>query len=83
MHYDTVADRVVVVLFAAEKAARGVYTYDPETATGGDAPAPLSGGFIERECGHGFYSPEVNAHVFFAAPDSGDQGTMWAYRLKT
>ena len=35
-----------------------------------------------RECGHGFYSPEVNAHFFYMAGDSNDNGTMWAYRYK-
>jgi Kelch motif protein len=82
MHYDAVADRVVVVLYAAEKNARGLYVYDPETAAWSDASLPLPAGFLERECGHGFYSPEVNAHFFYSAGDSDDRGVMWAYRYK-
>jgi hypothetical protein len=35
-----------------------------------------------RGCGHGFYSPELNAHFLYKAEDSEDRGTMWVYRYK-
>jgi len=82
VHYDSAADRVIVVLFAAAKNARGVYVYGPDTASWDDAPFPLPAGFLESQCGHGFYSPELNAHFFFGARDSDDKGNVWVYRYR-
>jgi hypothetical protein len=81
MHYDSVNDRVINMLFAAEK--RGVFVFDPNTGAWEGEPLPLPEKFsASKECGHGFYSPEVNAHFFYRAHDSNDIGTLWAYRYK-
>ena len=80
VHYNSVCDRLIVILFAAEK--KGVCVFDPETGAWDNEPTPLPSG-IPTSCGHGFYSPEVNAHFLYTAGDSReDNGTMWAYRYK-
>jgi hypothetical protein len=30
----------------------------------------------------GFYDPELNVHLWHAAGDGRDNGTMWAYRYR-
>ncbi len=80
-HYDSVNDRMIVLVFRGDRDVLGVYAYDPETASWGQAPAPVPPAFAaDRGCGHGFYSPQLNAHLFYRAGDSNDRGTMWAYR---
>jgi hypothetical protein len=81
VHYDTANDRVVTMVFWNEK--QGVFVYDPATGAWADEVLPLPEKFAaSRGCGHGFYSPEVNAHFFYRAGDSQDDGTMWVYRYK-
>jgi hypothetical protein len=81
VHYDSVNDRVVDMVYSNEK--RGVFVFDPATGAWGGEPSPLPASLKDfRQCGHGFYSPEVNAHFFYFAGDSDDNGTMWAYRYK-
>ncbi|MEX0718679.1 MAG: hypothetical protein WD066_18945 [Planctomycetaceae bacterium] len=83
VHYDAVADKVVVLVFMAERNALGVHVYDPETAAWSEAPMPPPPAFaVDRGCGNGFYSPEVNAHIVFRARDSDAVGRMWAYRFE-
>jgi len=84
MHYDSVNDAVVAIVYwlGAERAGQtGVYVYDPAAGRWADARAadlPFGGGVA----GHGFYSPEANAHFLFVAGDSRDNGTMWVYRYR-
>lgn len=81
VHYDTANDRMIVMVYSNEK--RGVFVFDPTTGAWAEEPLPLPGKFMEsRGCGHGFYSPEVNAHFFYLAGDSQEIGTMWVYRYK-
>lgn len=83
VHYDSAADRLIALVFIGERGTLGIHSYDPETATWSDAQlAPPPAFASHRGCGHGFYSPELNAHFFFRAGDSDDHGTMWAYRFK-
>jgi hypothetical protein len=83
VQYDAVNDRMIVLVFGGERDAQGVHAYDPETASWRDAPlAPPPTFSADRSCGHGFYSPELNAHFFYRAHDSDDRGTMWVYRYK-
>jgi hypothetical protein len=83
VQYDVVNDRMIVLVFGGEGNALGVHVYDPETASWSEAPlAPPQTFSADRGCGHGFYSPELNAYFFFRAHDSDDRGTMWAYRYK-
>jgi hypothetical protein len=85
IHYDSVNDRVIVlVFFFTTPDRRGVYVYDPETASWSDAVLPAPAAFLADKywvC-QGFYSPELNVHFFYRANDSDDRGTMWAYRYK-
>jgi hypothetical protein len=78
VHYDSVNDRMVVIVYSAKK--RGVFVFNPETGAWADEPVSLPDKI--KGCGHGFYSPEVNAHFLYTAGDSDDRGTMWAYRYK-
>jgi hypothetical protein len=78
VHYDSVSDRLIVLVFAAKKT--GVFVFDPETGAWADEPLALPDKI--KQCGHGFYSPKVNAHFVYTAGDSEDRGTMWAYRYK-
>lgn len=83
VHYDSASDRVVVIVFYGPKETLGVYVFDPETATWSDAALPPPPAFAaDQRCGHGFYWPELNAHLLYRAADSNDAGTMWAYRYK-
>jgi hypothetical protein len=82
VHYDSVSDRVVVILFAQGN-RQGVFVWNPETGAWADESLPLPEKLkASRGCGHGFYSAEANAHFFYTAGDSDDRGTMWVYRHK-
>ncbi len=53
------------------------------TVAWGEGPLPLPARLKNsRECWHGFYAPELNAHFFYIAHDSHDRGTLWVYRYK-
>jgi hypothetical protein len=81
VHYDTVNDRVLCVVYSAKKT--GVFVLDPSTHAWSERPLPfpLKAPSLSR-CWNGFYSPELNAHFFHVAGDSTDDGTAWAYRYK-
>ena len=79
VHYDSVNDRMINVVYSAEK--RGVFVFDPESGAWGESPLPFPSNF-PGQCWHGFYSPEVNAHFLYMAGDSQDNGTMWVYRYR-
>lgn len=89
VNYDSANDVVVLLFHYAEQKPedRGVYIYDPasnswnETALNVPKEVALAAGLYALSSS-GFYSPELNAHFFYAALDSDDNGTMWAYRYK-
>ena len=59
---------------------RGVFVYDPEANTWGEAPLAVPRGFCK--CPSSFYDPVLNAHFIHCAGDSADDGVMWVYRYK-
>ncbi|MCW8131987.1 MAG: hypothetical protein KIS92_16695 [Planctomycetota bacterium] len=75
IHYDSVNDKVVIL-----RAEKGVSVWDPATETF-EAEKPLPSG-MPKVCWHGFYAPEVNAHIIYLSNDGSDKGTIWAYRYK-
>ena len=83
--YDSVNDLLVLTLRRSEKdwaTALGTYVYNPaeDAWTAEHCPLPkVPAGFSTATA---FYDPETNAHFCFFAPDSGDNGTMFAYRYK-
>ena len=75
--YDSVND-VVTVFHYLE---RTHYTYDPEADSWTSRPMPDE--VFESAANasyNAFYDPTLNAYFVYAAADSGDNGTMWAYR---
>ncbi len=78
LNYDMVADRVVIFCgkehVAAWNPESGEWT--PKIAM----PAAFPG--VSYPSYHGFYSPDVNAHLVYVASDGGDNGTVWVYRHK-
>jgi hypothetical protein len=85
VHYNSVNDKLIVIVFSQNN-RQGVFVFDPETGEWAKEPLPLPDKLKlperHRGDGHGFYSPEVNAHFLYRAPDSGDDGSMWVYRYK-
>jgi hypothetical protein len=79
VHYDSANDRLITVVYSGDR--RGVYVFDPQTSSWGEKPLPFPAKF-PAQCWHGFYAPELNAHFFYLAGDSQDNGTMWVYRYK-
>ena len=80
VHYDSANDRVVILNRWEGKGA--ISTYDPDIGAW-EGPLTVPAAAVSgKECTHGFYSPEVNAHFLFIAHDSDDRGTMWVYRCK-
>ncbi len=81
MHYDSSADRVVLICWRGSPEMLGIHLYDPEanawTTATGHLPWP------ERafNAWSGFYDPKSNRHFVFAAGDSRDNGRIYAYRL--
>ncbi len=72
---------MIDVVFRPEK--RGVFVFDPATGAWAENPLALPDKLKDsRECWHGCYAPELNAHFFYLAHDSSDRGTMWVYRYK-
>ena len=46
-------------------------------------PAPRPPALADPNLMHtGFYDPELNVHLWHAAGDGRDNGTMWAYRYR-
>lgn len=97
MNYDAVNDVVVLCYhltcdeglqsmgWQAKAKNRGIYVYDPTTNAWKEEFTPLPKGFHPEAyagCASSFYCPEVNAHYFHVAGDSGDNGVMWVYRYK-
>jgi len=58
---------------------QGTYVYNPADETW-SAPTPLPK--LPGYCGTAFYDPETNTHFCYYAGDSGDKGSMFAYRCK-
>jgi hypothetical protein len=81
VHYDTAADRVVCMVYREK--TTGVFVFDPTTSAWEEKPIPFPAkGPSPSLCWNGFYSPELNAHVFHVAGDSRDDGTIWVYRYR-
>jgi hypothetical protein len=76
VHYDSANDAVVMM-----HGDKKLYAYHPETKAW-DNPLPIPAGVFGGEALNAFYDPELNVHFVFSAGDSGDNGTMWAYRYK-
>jgi hypothetical protein len=82
VHYNSGSDQMVVIVFAQDN-RQGVFAFDPDTGAWEKESLPLPEKLKKaRGCGHGFYSPAVNAHFLYKADDSDDRGTMWVYRYK-
>ena len=82
MTYDSVND---VMVLNAYMGRRGVFLYSPaEGRWLSDKPRALPDGFTAqyRDQANAFYDPEFNAHYYFVAGDSQDNGIMWVYRYK-
>jgi hypothetical protein len=78
--YDSVNDVVVVLTRKGKK--RGLYVYDSGTnAWLNTEPRPLPEG-CGRGCVSGFYAPLHNAHYYYQANDSRENGTFWLYRYQ-
>jgi hypothetical protein len=60
------------------------YTYDPEADSWTSQAFPTE---VAESVGYAsfnaFYDPTLNAYFVYAAADSSDNGTMWAYRWRT
>ncbi len=89
MHYDTVADVVVMRLAIRQGSGDpvnlfpktlGLLIYDPVENAWSEKPVPLPEGIRWRECWNGCYSPELNVHVFHIAGDSRTNGVVAVYR---
>ncbi|MCK6471949.1 MAG: kelch repeat-containing protein [Planctomycetes bacterium] len=77
MTYDSANDVVVLSLHD-----RGTLVYDVAAAKWTiEKPLPAPEGWRKATTG-AFYDPENNAHYYFQAGDSKDDGTMWVYRYK-
>jgi hypothetical protein len=85
MNYDA-ANHVVVLFYHdnvgpnSARKERGVFVYDPEANSWGEAPLAMPRGFCK--CPGSFYDPVLNAHFVHCAGDSVDDGVMWVYRYK-
>ena len=86
LHYDTVNDVLILFRHGAcdEEVNRcGIFIYDPVennwTKTDG-APLWLEENYLYHRSVSAFYSPEYNAHFFWVALDSDDNGRMFVYR---
>jgi hypothetical protein len=80
MHYDSVNDVVVLFRHGGDKEERGIFVFDPTINSWVDNPKLTLK--ATGQCMNAFYDPELNAHIFQAASDSVDNGTIWAYRYK-
>ncbi len=75
--YDSVNDVVTVFQYAE----RMHYTYDPEADSWTSRALPdemLDS--VSYPSFNAFYDPALDAYFVYVASDSGDNGTMWAYR---
>lgn len=80
---DTVNDRVLVIRHKAGTSS-AVHVYDPNTnAWGPTQPIPsalYNDNYATAKSA--FFDPKLNAVFIYEAPDSGANGTMWAYRFR-
>ncbi|MEX1098094.1 MAG: hypothetical protein WED34_18775 [Planctomycetales bacterium] len=82
--FDAANDRLVILRWKGGQGSQpSVYAYHPETNTWED-PLPLPAEVIgaTRDGSHGGFDPATNAFYCHFAGDSGDGGTIWAYRYK-
>jgi hypothetical protein len=81
MTYDAASDVVLLNRHGGEAKERGLYVYDPESNgwTAGLRPFPKE---LRWQQVNGFYSPDLNVHVFHTAGDSRDDGVVWVYRYR-
>ncbi len=78
--YDSVNDVVTVFQYAE----RMHYTYDPDADSWTSRPIPDEVmDSVSYASFNAFYDPVLNAYFVYAAGDSSDIGTMWAYRWAT
>lgn len=85
MNYDSANDAAVVCYHGTNKPLHGIYVYQADANAWSETAVPLPPGFFPSQyagCVSSFYSPELNAHFFFVAGDSNDDGVIWAYRYK-
>ncbi len=81
MTYDSVNDKVVLMRSNPSGGGPvGIFVYDPETNAWSDSqPFPKE---VAWQKVNGFYSAELNAHVYHSAGDSVRDGVIHVYRLK-
>ena len=83
MHYDSASD--TVLLFRHSDEQKAIYAYSPETNEWKLVADHLpKRWYAEYGVGGtaGFYDSALNAHFFYVAGDSDDDGTMYVYRYK-
>jgi hypothetical protein len=84
--YEPHADRVLLVFhshFDDQAERLGVYVYDPEINAWEDEPLAVPEKLGRNgQPKNGFYDAELGVVFVHSAPDSGDEGTIWAYRYE-
>jgi hypothetical protein len=88
MTYDSLNDVIVLNTYNHPSAdTRGLFFFSPaEGKWLSDKPQALPDDYARGQRNshaNAFYDPEFNAHYFFMASDSQDNGVMWVYRYRS
>lgn len=81
--YDSVNDVIVACYYSRDNKKNGLYVYHPSTNSWEEKPFALKARPSPYQSSRStFYNPELNAHFFYIAMDSRDDGVMRVWRYK-